>query len=168
MAKTKRKQAALVNRQRRLFEIHKKHFWCADGTMLEQLIVGGVQKLGSQHEEFIDFVINNRHTWQIISIVFCKVGDRHDFKTMHFEKTGRIKDIQPEINAEADKLIAAENKHHFVSWGWWATPAGNVDLEQVEQGVIDQFDSYGAWDADLVAVQMAQRFKKPETEHHAI
>lgn len=158
----KRKKAALVKRQRRIFEGHKKHFWCADGTMLERLIVGGIKAMGAQHEPFIDFVINNRHTWQIIAAVFCDDGSERYYKTVHFELTGKIKELQPEVNQHTDKLIASQNANHFVSWGWWASPAGNIGLEQAEESVINRFDQMGAWNKDFCAVQLATRMNKTE------
>lgn len=158
----KKKKAALVKRQRRMFEIHKKHFWCVDGLMFERLEVGGVSAtLGNQHEAFIDYVINNQHTWQIISIVFCEnqLGEQYT-GSIHFEANGTIKAIQPDVNQRVDKLIAEQNGNHFVSWAWWATPAGNVDLETAEESAIEMMANRGAFDRAVIKLMMDERFRE--------
>lgn len=159
--RNKKKMAALIKRQKRIFDAHKKYFWCVDGTMFERLEVGGVsQSLGGQHEKFIDHVIGGNHDWQIIAVVFCETRLSEQYTgSVHFEANGSIRNIQPEVNKRVDKLIADQNQNHFVSWGWWATPAGNVDLDKTEAQAIEIMASRGAFDRALIKLNMDKRLK---------
>ena len=159
--RNKKKMAALIKRQKRIFDAHKKYFWCVDGTMFDRLEVGGVSRsLGGQHEKFIDHVISGNHNWQIIAVVFCEtpLGEQYT-GGVHFEAIGSIRNIQPDVNKRVDKLIADQNQNHFVSWGWWATPAGNVDLDIAEQQAVDLMASRGAFDRALIKLNMDKRLK---------
>lgn len=159
--RNKKKMAALIKRQKRIFDAHKKFFWCVDGTMFERLEVGGVSRsLGGQHEKFIDHVIAESHGWQIIAVVFCEsqLGERYT-GSVHFEANGAIRNIQPKVNSRVDKLIADQNQNHFVSWGWWVNPAGNVDLDTAEAQAIELMSSSGAFDRALIKLNMDKRVK---------
>lgn len=96
--------------------------------------------------------------------MFCESDSERYFKALHFEKRGKIKELQPEVNKLTDKLIAEQNHNHFVSWGWWATPAGNIDLDSEEDSVVEQFEKWGAWNRDLCAIQLKMRMEKSDVQ----
>lgn len=154
-----------IKRIQKIDEINKKNFWCADGTMLERLYCGSRSVVIPDIERFIDKVIKQCHKWQIICAVFCESDGERYYKAFHFESYGRIKELQPDVNKHADSLIASQNHNHFVSWGWWASPAGDIDLTKEEEAVIQMFDEYGAWNRDICSVNMAIRSKPTEKQN---
>lgn len=151
-------------RQMRIMDMQRRAFWCADGTMLERLIVGCKLAGFTPAERFVGKIIDEPQPWQIVSVVFCESDSERYFKALHFEKRGKIKELQPEVNKLTDKLIAEQNHNHFVSWGWWATPAGNIDLDSEEDSVVEQFEKWGAWNRDLCAIQLKMRMEKSDVQ----
>lgn len=164
----KRKGINTGKRLARINEMRRKHLWVADGECLMELRLGSDRPeilAAGDHEKNIDAIIKPRHTWQIIGLVFMIDSNGNEYQqAAYYEEFGTIAEVQPGANSAIDKMISAQNKNHIISWGWWATPAGDVDLQSVEDSVTAKFNSWGAWDKQHCEDTMLARRIKSNME----
>lgn len=155
------KRRAVIRQQRKVAD-QVKHFWCADGTMLPKMLSGSRDKTVITSAGTVAKVLKSTHPWQVMVFVFCRSvsGDVEELyhKVDYMEANGTIKSLSPKIRKMCDSLIDSQKSSHFVSYAWWATSAGDVDLAAMEDELVAMFDGYGAFNPDLVNVNMATRF----------
>jgi len=161
MPKSKHRKSKTHFRRKRadnLIRDQVKNFWCADGTMLPKMISRSRDRTVVLPQATANKILKGSYSWQVIAIVFCQSDDELYHKVDILEESGTIKSLSPAIRKMCDRLIASQNEKHFVSYAWWASPAGDIDFSLMEKELVDMFAGYGAFDPELVNLNMVVRF----------
>jgi len=140
-----------------------RNFWCADGTMLPRMISRSRDRTVALPKHTITKILKAKYDWQVMVIVFCQSPDEKYYKVdvIDGSQSGTIKELSPSIMKMCDRLIKEQNSRHFISYAWWASPAGDIDLAAMELELVRMLEAEGAYNAEYCNANMVIRFSKP-------
>lgn len=165
MAKPRRKYNPRKNSRNLVLRKAKKvHVY--DGKCMPHMEYQGVTPGQPFGREILYSVADDQHDWRIWMGVFESNG------ADEWVTTGIIDSLPPAasrflngmLDDELEKMVRQRNPKHVVSWGWFAIPDKEADLDAMTQDIIDLFRQKGAFDRVHCEAEHAKRLQLEKLE----
>lgn len=134
-----------------------KNMWLADGDVMPKMMLQPYDKANmSVNKRFDvdpDLILSalkyRKMNWQYVKLVFCvdSFGKRYinrEYTTMN--KPQSVHQMQKSGIMLFDKLLEQQNKNHVQSVGYVACPDKDVDIDDLIDHLLPQFESRGCFD----------------------
>lgn len=133
--------------------------YCYDGQCFPCMQFGGVNRAHPAARQVLYSVADDMHDWRIWIGTFESDGAKEWITSGVIDTLPKASsnNLNKVLDGELERFINQRNPNQVVSYGWFAIPMGDADLDEREPQIIDLFRQAGAFNKDHCRMQHAER-----------